>query len=311
MNSSASDREFFIKTLESLELSEAYFLPSETLIGDLVDLLKEKGFGSILMGTKEGKAGLQGIFTEKDVVHVLIDREDLMKESLVDYATPNPLFLDISNSVEEVTNLFRVKGFRHLPVFDEGLNSYRMISTRDILKAYYQYHEDFFNHLDRKPDYYDQYQIQEEEYIFNIDKNNSGRFFHLPISRFIFRHAVTVDINESVINVLEKMIAAGESAVVVMEYQTLLKGIATERDIMRKMIFEGNFDGSKKIGELMTADPDCFKESQHLSQAILKMHQNHYRHVLVVDAEGHPLSTVSFLDVLRFIGFYLEQENQI
>lgn len=69
-----------------------------------------------------------------------------------------------------------------------------------------------------------------------------------------------------------------------------LRGIVTDRDMRSRAVASG-IDCSRPVGEIMTASPDCIKESASLFDATLFMTEHGYHHVPVVADESAEDST--------------------
>ena len=79
-----------------------------------------------------------------------------------------------------------------------------------------------------------------------------------------------------------------------------LEGIFTERDVLLRVAGLAGAE-SRKLGELMKAGVETFQPEDSLAFVMNAMHVGGYRHVPVVDAEGHPIGVASIRDIVRFI----------
>jgi CBS domain-containing protein len=74
---------------------------------------------------------LLGIFTERDIVRALGEHFDAAGHLVLNWMTADPVTVDASASVPEALDLMLSKGFRHLPVMQEG-RLVGMVSLRDL-----------------------------------------------------------------------------------------------------------------------------------------------------------------------------------
>jgi CBS domain-containing protein len=77
---------------------------------------------------------LAGIFTERDILRALSQDFDAPGHPVSHWMTPNPMTIPPELSVEEALDLMLSKGFRHLPVEDQG-SVVGVVSMRDLSGA--------------------------------------------------------------------------------------------------------------------------------------------------------------------------------
>lgn len=76
-----------------------------------------------------------GIFTERDVLHRVIDRYgDLSLLPLSDVMTEEPLVGTKDSTLGWLLHCMSHKGMRHIPIVDEGRHPLYVISVRDIVE---------------------------------------------------------------------------------------------------------------------------------------------------------------------------------
>lgn len=89
--------------------------------------------GAIVIVDEQGK--LIGIVTERDITRrVVAERRDPAKTLLREVMSANPDALRPSDTAEDALRLMRVRGYRHLPVVDEG-RLVGMVSVRDLYEV--------------------------------------------------------------------------------------------------------------------------------------------------------------------------------
>lgn len=92
-------------------------------------------------------------------------------------------------------------------------------------------------------------------------------------------------------DVVDKMVAAKASSVVVVDDDLKPVGIFTERDITRRVVFKA--DPSQAVSDVMTTPVQSIPEGEYLYFAIARMRRMHLRHMPVVDDDGRLLGMLS------------------
>jgi CBS domain-containing protein len=99
-------------------------------LGDVVGRMAERNVGAVLV--LEGER-LVGILTERDVLRVVADGDDLAA-AVSTRMTHAPETIESSDSVEHAAVLMIHGGFRHLPVVDGG-TAVGILSIRDLVRV--------------------------------------------------------------------------------------------------------------------------------------------------------------------------------
>ena len=98
-------------------------------VRDAARLMKHRRVGSVLVMNKDV---LEGIFTERDMVYrVVADGLDPDMTPLSKVMTANPDTIDACASALDALKAMNERGYRHLPVMDEG-RIVGVVSTRDF-----------------------------------------------------------------------------------------------------------------------------------------------------------------------------------
>jgi CBS domain-containing protein len=97
-------------------------------VAEAATVMGSRGIGSALV-MQGGQ--LRGIFTERDIVRALGEHFDAAGHLVLNWMTADPVTVDASASVPEALDLMLSKGFRHLPVMQEG-RLVGMVSLRDL-----------------------------------------------------------------------------------------------------------------------------------------------------------------------------------
>lgn len=116
-------RELVGGTVETIE-------PSETVVQAAARM--EAGFvGSLAV---VGGTGLEGIFTDRDVLRAVAASVDPAEATVSDWMTPYPDTFTPDMDVAEAAEWMLAVGYRHLPVVDSG-ELIGVASIKDILWA--------------------------------------------------------------------------------------------------------------------------------------------------------------------------------
>ena len=124
----------------------------------------------------------------------------------------------------------------------------------------------------------------------------------------LMRPIVTIDINRSVNEAIDLLLASNIGAAPVVE-DGYLRGIFSERDVLNRILNKqvGDLD-NVSVKQFMIPDPQTANPEDSLSTAVLYMAQGHYRHVPIVDTENRPIGMVSIRDVISYLVEEFSQE---
>ncbi len=112
---------------------------SKVSVAEVSELMATRRIGAILV-VEKGK--LAGIFTERDaLVRVIAKGVDPKKTTVGEVMTKNPDTIQPTESVQTALDLMAERGYRHLPVMDEG-QLYGIISIRDLYRSVKQQMEE-------------------------------------------------------------------------------------------------------------------------------------------------------------------------
>jgi CBS domain-containing protein len=98
-------------------------------VRDVAERMERNGVGAVLV--VEGDA-LRGLFSERDLLRrVVVPGHDPAATKLESVMTPEPVTLDVNAHVRSCAELLRERGFRHLPVMEDG-RPVGILSGRDF-----------------------------------------------------------------------------------------------------------------------------------------------------------------------------------
>src|SRR5712664_3813561 len=105
-----------------------YSVDPSTTVGEAISLMAQNRIGSALI-MEGGK--LIGIFTERDTVRAISQSYDAPSHEVSSWMTRDPMTISPEEQVEDALKTMLDKGFRHLPVVEEG-EVIGIVSIRDL-----------------------------------------------------------------------------------------------------------------------------------------------------------------------------------
>ncbi len=110
--------------------------------------------------------------------------------------------------------------------------------------------------------------------------------------------ATTVAKNATVIEAINAMEQNRVGAVAVVE-QDFLKGIFTERDVMRRVVLAKRNPETTTMSEVMTTPVQTVSSDASPNEALAIMIEKHIRHLPIVDKENRILGMLSIRNLLQ------------
>ena len=112
------------------------------------------------------------------------------------------------------------------------------------------------------------------------------------------RSVWTIPRTATVIEAIRTMAGEKVGSVVVVD-EGRLAGIFSERDVMFRVVMEGRDPERTLVEEVMTSHVQTIPPDTTGDAALRIMHQNHIRHLPVVDEKGRILGIVSMRNLLQ------------
>ena len=107
----------------------------ETTVFDAVSLMAREGVGAVAVAEKAGKGELQGIFTERDVMLRVVQRERSPRETQVQDVMTSPVeTASEETTASEALALMLERHLRHLPIVGSDGRLLGMLSIRNLLE---------------------------------------------------------------------------------------------------------------------------------------------------------------------------------
>ena len=289
--------------IESLTLLPLIRVDEEAPLKEVYEIMQKENIGSVIV-TKFDV--LAGIITERDfILRVLGKFENFEEMPVKEFMTKRPFAIKKEASLLSLIEMVSVHDFRHIPVIDEDGVPVNIISIRDLVK----FITDLFpeevkakGSMRNWTSFHSEMQFED----FSLERNDSmgikGEIFFQPLSRAINGNALVLDVSLSVQEVLKRMQEEKKGTVILVEYETMIRGIITERDFILKIVGKHRLeDGPLPISEFMTPNPDCLLSRHILSNALNSMFERGYRNIIIVNEDRQPVTVVSMLDIFKFI----------
>ena len=126
---------------------------------------------------------------------------------------------------------------------------------------------------------------------------NLMRIAHVP--------PAAVELSGSVADAVRAMVDNGVGAVAVVDLG-ILKGIFSERDLMKKVIYRSLSPDKTPIAEVMTVEVESIRAEMQPADALRLMLERHFRHLPIVDEHGKVQGIVSIRNLLEHMVEELE-----
>jgi CBS domain-containing protein len=91
------------------------------------------------------------------------------------------------------------------------------------------------------------------------------------------------------------------AAVVVVDRQGALRGIFTERDLLRRVAVPGRDPKTTPLSEVMTREPETLGPDALIAYAINRLHNASYRTIPLVDAQSRPMGIMTVNDIVQWL----------
>jgi len=234
-------------------------------ISDVMKVMVAKNVGRVV--TMENRVPL-GIFTEQDVLRRVMNKKLDIKKVTIKGVMTSPIrsVREEAHIVDVLGKMYRGK-FRHMVVCGEKRAMVGLVSMRRILKL-----------------------------AVELGHDSTGT---RTIGSMMSTKLVTVDVSQSIYDTIKTMIKKNIHCVVVLS-RGELKGIFTERDVLRRVAAK-NIDARKTpIKKVMTTDPITMAHSALIEEVLAQMYNNDFRNVPIMGDQGELAGIVSMGDVLKY-----------
>tara|TARA_B100000287_G_C20650918_1_gene786869 strand:- start:434 stop:949 length:516 start_codon:yes stop_codon:yes gene_type:complete len=111
---------------------------------------------------------------------------------------------------------------------------------------------------------------------------------------------LTYSENDSVLLAVKAMSKENFGSVVITDKQNKVKGIVTERDLMRKLVSKSMNPKTTKLKQIMTSPVKVADKNDDLIVWLRQMSNERFRHVPVVDSSGKLINIMSQGDFVSY-----------
>ncbi|MBI2520062.1 MAG: CBS domain-containing protein [Bdellovibrio sp.] len=311
-------RDAFAKPLEVMKPIQACCLQDNASVADALGLILEKKIGSILVIDQNRK--LSGIFTDRDLMlRVGNTSEALEKLPLKNVMTNSPLILSLKTPISKAFEIVVKKHIRHMPVFldeSQSVESLAMISARDILRFIVEcFPESVASHGTTTADEVLINDAHDDSFLEELQQAGSqyltGNVFSLPLAKVISSPPLFVPPSTSLDVVYERLVKEKTETVLVVEYDTQLIGILTERDFVTRVIGKKLWGQRVPISQVMSQKPKTLMPRHKIAHGINNMFKYGHRHIVLVDEEKYPVGSVSVLEILHFLYHRIYTKSEV
>lgn len=115
------------------------------------------------------------------------------------------------------------------------------------------------------------------------------------------RKPLCVPLDSEISFVLSELQRHKIGCVLVVDGEGKLRGIFSERDLIKKVIADYPNNAKLKVSEFMSPDPITQPPDGTIAFALNLMSNGGFRHLPIVDPEGLPIGVISVKDVMDFI----------
>ena len=106
--------------------------------------------------------------------------------------------------------------------------------------------------------------------------------------------------NDLVLDAVKTMSKENFGSVVIVDNKRKVKGIVTERDLMKRLINNGMNPKTTKLKEIMTSPVKLADKDDELVNWLRQMSNERFRHVPVVDKDGNLINVMSQGDFVSY-----------
>ena len=106
--------------------------------------------------------------------------------------------------------------------------------------------------------------------------------------------------NDLVLDAVKIMSKENFGSVVIVDNKKKVKGIVTERDLMKRLINNGMNPKTTKLKEIMTSPVKLADKDDELVNWLRQMSNERFRHVPVVDKDGNLINVMSQGDFVSY-----------
>lgn len=298
--------------LSEIHVEETPVASLDTSMLEVLKAMRDSRKGAMCLLKNNTAAGM---ISERDFIQKgVFNDSEWLNRPCQEIATPGPFTLKRDSLVSDAIKMIVKRNFRHVPLVDEQGNYSGLLSIKDLLRFLIQ----FFPNQVHKHGTLTNWSFQTVDEFgegFSSSSENmafvSGNIFLAHLKRVCHERPLIIDIEATVEEAISLMRERKKGSIVVMEYETRIKGIFTERDILFKILGNHEINDKLFIKDFMTEKPHTLLSKHYLAHAINNMFNYKYRSTIVVDEDSYPLALVSLLDIFKFVAFNFYGDEEL
>jgi signal-transduction protein with cAMP-binding, CBS, and nucleotidyltransferase domain len=268
-----------------------------------------------------------GIITEQDLLKKIPigsslqenSQEGLSSEVMAqDVMTSKLSLLTNKESIKSAMSLMAKRKFRHIPIVDEKGDYLFTLDLMTIFRYIFPLFKDYiredlviekWSHI--TVDNYES--ILPDDLNFNEMASHLELFFKVHLKRLIYHRPIVLKFSATIKEAIEILAHRSRNAVLITEFETQLRGILTERDLLRKFYARPDLiplADELLVRDFMTYEPHMLLRKHTLGNALSNILYFNYRNIILVDEDKQPLSVIELMDIFKFLVFHLIENNK-
>lgn len=286
----------------SLNPLEPIICEPQKTVYEVAQLMTARRENCVLVVSGTGE--LLGIFTAKDLAFRIVGSGLSANTITVDeIMTPNPMCANANTPAAEALTLMVQKGFRHLPVLDDGN---QIVGVLDITKCYAQQMQKLDRMYTSSKKLYEALDnvnsemglSQHPAHIFQYFENLKSKMNAPTVKSVLTPSNVPIytSVRSSVYDATVLMKENKTTAVLIKDSKEEVAGIFTSKDVVLRVIAAGLEPKNCSVVRVMTPQPDVASEETSIQQALKQMLDGHYLNLPIVNTDNE---IIGIVDVLR------------
>jgi CBS domain-containing protein len=234
-------------------------------IQEVLEMMVAADVGRIIVTNKEVPVG---IFTEKDVMKRVVNKNSDPRKSLIKEVMTSPIrtVREETHIVEAFGKMYRGK-YRHLLVRGKRGKIVGIVSMRRILGLAVEL--------------------------------GQGMSETKTLGSLVSGGALSVDESSSVYETIDLMIQRGVASIVVSAVGKP-RGIFTERDVLKRVAAKGIDTKKTQVKQVMTSPLVTMADTALIGEALTEMYRRDIRNMPVIEPGGELIGIVSMPDILQY-----------
>lgn len=271
---------FRVQQVERLDLSQYCRVASGCTVEATLKRLNETANNCAFVMQQNR---LVGIFTDRDVLRKVVDAPQCWSDPIDSVMTRTPRTVASTSSAMEALHLMNSHRFRNVPVIGEddsavgNLTHFSLMQLADTLIR-------------------NEAAMEEES---EPSAQHSLSFVNL--SGLMSDEPITVAPEATLAECIDTMRAKDIGTLVVVDGDSRVVGIFSERDVLTKVACRVEKLDSETVGSLMSTEVITLWTRDSIAAALQHMARSRIRRIPLVTATGQPTGVISFRDIAGYI----------